>query len=481
MNDNLIQILYVDDNPLDIELVRAALEREGGFQITSATNQAAFEAHMEKGKFDLVITDFDILGYDGLQVLDTVKEINSQIPVVLVTGTGSEEVAVEAMQRGAADYVIKTPHHIRRLPQTLLNVLEKSRLEQAHQQEQVDLQRKNAELELLHNLNQAVNRGDDLAQIFDALSVECKRIIDCFGVTIYLLSEDRQELEMQFPGLDKKQINRIEKLIRRSIPAVRIPKREGSWYWEVIETGQSAMTHDEETIQTIMGELTESKALKKLIPKVARTLGLNSVITTPLTADGEIQGIIDTSRKTPFSQEDLQWMEHTAGEVTSILKRKSLEDDLRAAQLRYQQAEKTAHLGYWEMDIASGKSIWSDEFFRICGLEPGSIEPSAEIGKEIIHPKDRDRAAEALNRAIETGQLYDIEKRITRPDGEVRHIHAIGKIIYDSNQSPLKLRGSFQDITEQVQAEDGKVRAHRMLLALSNAAQAVQRAQTPFR
>ena len=106
------------------------------------------------------------------------------------------------------------------------------------------------------------------------------------------------------------------------------------------------------------------------------------------------------------------------------------------------------------MDIATGDAIWSDEFFRICGYEPGSIEPSSEIGFQIIHPDDRDRAAEAVNKAVETGRPYDIEKRIVRPDGTVRWVHSIGEITYDRQDQPKTLLGSFQDITERKQAEE---------------------------
>ena len=125
----LVRILYVDDYPLDRQLVRDALEKEhGGFQVTEAASRAEFESALANGSFDLVLSDFNILGFEGLQVLEAVHSQDARIPVVIVTGTGSEEVAVEAMKRGAADYVIKTPKHIQRLPITIYAVLEKKQL-----------------------------------------------------------------------------------------------------------------------------------------------------------------------------------------------------------------------------------------------------------------------------------------------------------------------------------------------------------------
>ena len=125
-----IRILYVDDSPLDRDLVRDALEKEhGGIQVVEAASRTAFEALLAEGGYDLVLSDFNILGFEGLQVIDAVHAQEPDLPVVIVTGTGSEEIAVAAMQRGAADYVIKSPQHIRRLPQTIHSVLDRARLE----------------------------------------------------------------------------------------------------------------------------------------------------------------------------------------------------------------------------------------------------------------------------------------------------------------------------------------------------------------
>lgn len=130
-----IRILYVDDYPLDRELVRDALEKEHqGFQVAEATSREDFEARLAEGGFDVVLTDFNILGFEGLQVVDAVRATHPRTPVVVVTGTGSEAVAVEALKGGAADYVIKTTKHIRRLPETIYAALEKQRLQEEHVQ-----------------------------------------------------------------------------------------------------------------------------------------------------------------------------------------------------------------------------------------------------------------------------------------------------------------------------------------------------------
>ncbi len=125
-----IRILYIDDNPMDRALVRDSLEKEhSGFVLSEAASKDEFEKEILENSFDLVLTDFNILGFEGLSVLEKVKQIDPDIPVIIVTGTGSETVAVESMKAGAADYLIKTPEHIKKLPQSILKVLKFNKYE----------------------------------------------------------------------------------------------------------------------------------------------------------------------------------------------------------------------------------------------------------------------------------------------------------------------------------------------------------------
>lgn len=130
---------------------------------------------------------------------------------------------------------------------------------------------------------------------------------------------------------------------------------------------------------------------------------------------------------------------------------------------RYKSVEKAAALGIWEMDIETGETFWSDEFFRICGYEPGSIIPNTDSGFSLIHEDDKDRAAQAVTETIDTGKPYAIEKRIVRPDGEIRWVHSIGEVKVDEKGTPKTLVGSFQDITERKQAEEALAQKTRLL------------------
>ncbi|MBC8134380.1 MAG: response regulator, partial [Fibrella sp.] len=111
-----LRLLLIDDTPSDRELVRIAIGREyPNFQAVEVTNPDELEAVLNLGEFDAAITDYSLGWSDGIQVLQKIKARHPDLPVVMFTNSGSEEVAVTAMKQGLDDYVVKTPRQITRL------------------------------------------------------------------------------------------------------------------------------------------------------------------------------------------------------------------------------------------------------------------------------------------------------------------------------------------------------------------------------
>ncbi len=160
---HMIRILYIDDYDMDRELVKDALEKEhGGFEVMEASNKAEFEELLQTQRFDVVLSDFNIAGFEGLEVLETVRSIEPHVPVIIVTGTGSEEIAVKALKQGASDYVIKRTTHIRKLPQTILASIEKQTLKDQREQAKAALRESEEKYRLLiENANDAILIAQD--------------------------------------------------------------------------------------------------------------------------------------------------------------------------------------------------------------------------------------------------------------------------------------------------------------------------------
>ena len=192
---------------------------------------------------------------------------------------------------------------------------------------------KTEDLVLINTLNNAVNRGDSLPEILQLLARETKRIFSCYGATVYLLSEDREHLVMQTLTLPPAMISRVEKLIRMRIPAISIPLKAGSLYRKVLQEGKPQLINDPKAIQGLIAEFTENKILKKLVPKIYLILGTRSVINVPLVSKGETIGLLDVSRKEPFTEFDLKRVETISRQLTSIIERKQTEERVKHLNL----------------------------------------------------------------------------------------------------------------------------------------------------
>ena len=152
-------------------------------------------------------------------------------------------------------------------------------------------------------------------------------------------------------------------------------------------------------------------------------------------------------------------------------------DALRTAKLevsesRFEDAQALAHIGSWEWDIVAGQGAWSAEQFRIFGLEPDGREPSPATYCGLVHPEDRGRVEQLIERAVQRGDAFDCEHRLVRPDLEVRIVHARVHLVADAQGAPVKVVGTAQDITERRRAEE---ELREKTSALEHAAEGIAR------
>ncbi len=136
-----------------------------------------------------------------------------------------------------------------------------------------------------------------------------------------------------------------------------------------------------------------------------------------------------------------------------IEERRRVEEALRQTQNTLTIAQRVANVGSWEINLETRSAQWSDEFFRICGLEPGSVTPSIPAGFALIHPDDRQMISATVLNAVKARQEYRATLRVLRPDGSLRHVLLQGEPIPNGDADPVVLIGSMLDITEQTQTE----------------------------
>ena len=133
-------------------------------------------------------------------------------------------------------------------------------------------------------------------------------------------------------------------------------------------------------------------------------------------------------------------------------RRRNARDLDREATL--EEAQRIAHLGYWDHDLQTDLRTWSDETYRILGLAPQERTVTSAVWQDLVHPEDRRMVNEALAEALRGGPRYDVDYRMVRPDGAVRVVHSKGEVTRDESGRPCRIFGTVQDITERKRAEE---------------------------
>ena len=138
------------------------------------------------------------------------------------------------------------------------------------------------------------------------------------------------------------------------------------------------------------------------------------------------------------------------------------EEALRKSELGLKHAQEIAHLGSWELDLLHNQLSWSDEVYRMFGLQPQEFKASYEAFLDIVHPEDRAAVDEAYSSSVRDGKAgYEIEHRIIRrSSGEVRTVHEKCEHLRNEAGQILRSGGMVHDITERKQAEERLRKAH---------------------
>src|SRR2546425_1457855 len=134
-----------------------------------------------------------------------------------------------------------------------------------------------------------------------------------------------------------------------------------------------------------------------------------------------------------------------------------LQRRLRESERRLNDAQRVAHVGYWERDFDAHRATLSEETCLIFGWSP--VERSLDLSEgyerwlEVIHLEDRLKTKDAVDKALSGGPRYNIDYRVIRPDGAVRFVHSEAEVKLDESGKPCRMFGILQDITERWLAE----------------------------
>jgi len=140
--------------------------------------------------------------------------------------------------------------------------------------------------------------------------------------------------------------------------------------------------------------------------------------------------------------------------ISNITGRIETEKELRISQEQLRDAHRLAHIGIWNWNADTDTVIWTEELYRIAGLDSMAPAPTYTEQANLYAPESWNRLQKAVEKALETGEPYQLELELIRTDGITRIVNAFGGAMCDKQGRTRGLYGTVQDITERKRAEE---------------------------
>jgi PAS domain S-box-containing protein len=145
--------------------------------------------------------------------------------------------------------------------------------------------------------------------------------------------------------------------------------------------------------------------------------------------------------------------EHVLAITRDITERVRMEEALRDKEYLLSESQRIGHIGSWSVDLTTYAATWTPETYRLFGVSPDTFVPSADALIGLLHPDDRGAMREWIQAALAGEHPGVLEFRVVLPDGTIRTLNGRGELIFAGGDTPARLVGTAQDVTEQKQAQ----------------------------
>ncbi|MES2659149.1 MAG: GAF domain-containing protein [Verrucomicrobiota bacterium] len=425
-----LRLLLAEDYDDDALLVLGALERQGfEIQCTRVMKADDFRAALKTPHFEIILCDYVMPGFGAIEALEILRENDLDIPLIIVSGTIGESVAVEAMRNGAADYILK--ENLLRLG---VAVEREVREAETRRQKRLIDSFSHGQTEVLEMILNRVPLTGILERI-----IERVELLSAGQVLCSIMLVDAEGTHLNFGAGPSMPAGFLERLA--SVP---IGAGIGS-------CGTAAALEE-----TVVVEDIATHPYWESVQEIAVKCGLHACWSVPVFAsDRRVLGTMSVYHHAIHSPtpEEIHWVESASKLVSLAIERGRAAEKLHESETLFRIASDAARIGGWTVDFPENRITWSDQVCEIHGMPVGTV-PNLRHALNFYAPEWRDRISEVFEKCRLDGTPFDEELQIITASGRRVWVRSIGVAIRDEHGTITRMQGAFQDITDRKQAEE---------------------------
>ncbi len=456
-----MNVLLIEDNPNFARSIERLL-------LSSASEIVMFQSvdTLEKGitrltqnPVDVLLLDLTLPDSQGLSTLIRLQDTVAGTPVIVITGTSDEQLAIDAMRHGAQDYLVKSEVDRRGLNRAIRYAIERKNNE-------IQLRQQRQRQAALHEINLANASAVHLWSVLETLVEQVEATLPEIGIALWLHNEDSGKCE----------------------PFARWQMGVNEWHSSAAEQSPALIERIVKSCEpTVIDDLADCSMAYD-----ARSVGENryrSFLGSPLIVDGQALGVLGFFAKEPqkIKGEDAEFLTLIAGQAaiaihkfqlfkrnrTQALHLDQANQTIRIAEHKYQDLINNINAIVWEADAATEKFVYVSREAEKLGFPIDRWRNNPAFWSDLIHPDDRVRVLGTFRSARDHGKDQEIEYRVQAADGRIVWLRNNFRVAGDERQQTCMLRGVMVDISRAKDAEAALQERSAEILSLQEVGQRV--------